>query len=180
MLALCPEGDKTIHFRLFVTHTVIFESVALLSKIMTTSKYFTKNTSSSTKNSEEQTVDNRIIRYLESLEPPLTIELPKNVEWLYPLKSAKTRQTMSEFFHNYYSDSNKRILIIGINCGRFGAGITGVPFTDPIRLKTVCNIDNHYPQKAELSSIFVYQFFDAYGGVEKFCQQFFIGQMCPL
>jgi hypothetical protein len=43
----------------------------------------------------------------------------------------------SSFYQKYYADNKKRSLIIGINPGRFGAGVTGIPFTDPIRLKRI-------------------------------------------
>jgi hypothetical protein len=46
----------------------------------------------------------------------------------------------SEFYRKYYSDENKRHLILGINPGRFGGGVTGVPFTDPKRLISECHI----------------------------------------
>ncbi len=37
-----------------------------------------------------------------------------------------------------------RYLILGINPGRFGGGITGIPFTDPIRLQNICGIENDF------------------------------------
>ena len=37
-------------------------------------------------------------------------------------------------------------MIFGINPGRFGAVLPGIPFTDPIRLKKECGIDNHLPK----------------------------------
>ncbi|MDQ6755476.1 MAG: DUF4918 family protein, partial [Bacteroidota bacterium] len=63
---------------------------------------------------------------------------------------------------------------------RFGAGITGIPFTDPIRLKNICGIDNHFQQKQELSSLFVYDIIHAFGGAEKFYKHFYVTAVSPL
>ena len=72
-------------------------------------------------------MDKRILAYLNELEPPTDIELPdKNVQWLYPHKNPETRRCMEAFYSKYYSDSNERILVLGINPGRFGSGITGM------------------------------------------------------
>ncbi|CAF2475991.1 unnamed protein product [Rotaria sp. Silwood2] len=145
------------------------------------SKYFQSNMN---------TMDKRILSYLHQLEPPTDIELPgKNVQWLYSLKNLETCRCMEEFFSKYYSDTNERILVIGINPGRFGSGITegvntfislGVPLTDPIRLKTVCNIDSNFPLKPELSSKFIYDYFFNQYSMNDFYKKFFIGAVCPL
>jgi hypothetical protein len=82
------------------------------------SKYFRSKT---------ETMDKHILAYLDQLEPPIDIELPeKNVQWLYPLKNPETRRCIKSFYSKYYSDTNERILILGINPGRFGSGITGI------------------------------------------------------
>lgn len=87
---------------------------------------------------------------------------------------------MTAFYEKYYNDQNPRIFIFGINPGRFGAGVTGVPFTDPIRLEKECGITNDFAKKPELSSIFVYQFIHAYGGLEQFYKHFYITSLSPL
>jgi hypothetical protein len=56
----------------------------------------------------------------------------------------------------------------------------GVPLTDPIRLKTVCNIDTNFPLKPELSSQFIYDYFFSQYSMDDFYQKFFIGAVCPL
>lgn len=106
--------------------------------------------------------------------------LPPGVELLYPYDNPETRQTMQEFYRKYYADQQERVFIFGINPGRFGAGITGVPFTDPIRLEEVCQIPNAFKKRSELSSIFVYEFVEAYGGPDAFYQKFYITSLCPL
>ncbi len=44
----------------------------------------------------------------------------------------------SAFYKKYYDDHRMRRLILGINPGRFGAGVTGIPFTDTKRLTEKC------------------------------------------
>jgi hypothetical protein len=75
---------------------------------------------------------------------------------------------ISQFYDKYYNDNKKRHLIPGINRGRFGAGVTGIPFTDTIRLKEKCGIDLPGLKSFETSSVFVYEMIDRYGGPEKF------------
>ena len=65
---------------------------------------------------------------------------------------------LTAFYQKYYTDSQPRNFMFGINPGRFGAGITGVPFTDPVRLETECGIQNDFPKKQELSAQFVWMF----------------------
>jgi hypothetical protein len=87
---------------------------------------------------------------------------------------------MRAFYQKYYNDQAKRTLILGINPGRFGAGITGVPFTDPIRMETECGIGNHFQKRQELSSIFIYEVVNAYGGCKAFYKKMYISALSPL
>jgi len=96
----------------------------------------------------------KILSFLNTLQ--LDIDLPNEIEVMNPYKDKVTMQVCTQFYKKYYSDNIKRRMIIGINPGRFGGGITGVPFTDPMRLKKECDIDNPLPPKQELSSVFVY------------------------
>jgi len=109
-----------------------------------------------------------------------TINLPREIDWLYPYDSSYVREIMQLFFSKYFDDSHPRCLLLGINPGRFGAGITGVPFTDPIRLQEVCGIENDFTKRQELSSLFVYDFIKALGGVREFYSHFYITSICPL
>ena len=119
-----------------------------------------------------------ILYFLKHLH--LDIKLPDEIKVMNPFKDKVTMQVCTQFYKKYYSDNKERWMIIGINPGRFGAGITGVPFTDPIRLKNVCGIDNHFQQKQELSSLFVYDVINAFGGADKFYQNFYITAVSPL
>lgn len=86
----------------------------------------------------------------------------------------------SEFYRKFYSDNSPRRLILGINPGRFGAGFTGVPFTDTKRLAAECGIAYSGRQTHEPSSVFIYEMIKAYGGPELFYSQFYITSVCPL
>lgn len=121
----------------------------------------------------------QVIAFTRNLRPP-DIALPPGFAWLFPYKQAETIQALTAFYQKYYSNDQQRVFLFGINPGRFGAGITGVPFTDPIRLKTECGIENDFPKKPELSAQFVWQFINAYGGAAAFCPNFYITSLSPL
>ena len=70
--------------------------------------------------------------------------------------------------------------MLGINPGRFGAGITGVNFTAPRQLKEYCGIDHSWGNSSELSAEFIYEMITAYGGTSAFYSDYFIGAVCPL
>ncbi len=107
--------------------------------------------------------------------------LPPGIGIMNPFEENKQAADASElFYRRYYNDNNIRHIIIGINPGRFGAGQTGVPFTDPIRLRTNCGIPYHGGTFREASSVFIYEMIDAYGGVKEFYNKFFISALSPL
>ena len=120
----------------------------------------------------------RVLDFNRNLQPDW--KLPPHVELLYPYDREETWRAMEAFYHQYYQDENPRVAIFGINPGRFGAGVTGVPFTDPIRLETECDINNDFKKKPELSSDFVYRIVNAWGGPEAFYRRFYITSLCPL
>ncbi len=87
---------------------------------------------------------------------------------------------MELFFTKYFSDSEVRVALFGINPGRFGAGVTGTPFTDPIRLEEVCGISNQFKKRQELSSVFVYDVIASLGGPKPFYSNFYLTSISPL
>ena len=99
---------------------------------------------------------------------------------MYPQQSDAVMQVVKIFLRKYYNDNHPRALALGINPGRFGAGITGVNFTAPRQLSQYCGIDHPFKEQSELSAEFVYDFIMGYGGVVDFYQHFFIGSVCPL
>ena len=123
------------------------------------------------------TFGERIVDFNLSLK--LRVAIP-DVEVLNPYKDPYTVSLAKQFYDKYYSDQLQRHIILGINPGRFGSGLTGVPFTDPIKMETICKIPNILPKKAELSADFIYMMIHAFGGPEKFYQKFYIHSVCPL
>jgi len=119
-----------------------------------------------------------IIEFISGLEFP--VALNEDIEVMNPFVNSDTMKTVETFYRKYYNDSDERFMILGINPGRFGGGITGIPFTDPIRLLDVCGINNSWTKKQELSSLFVYEVIEHYGGPEKFYKRFYISAVSPL
>ncbi len=119
-----------------------------------------------------------ITKFLFNLKLPF--ELRNGVEVLDVHKDTKIRQVCRAFYNKFYSDDDTRRLMIGINPGRFGGGVTGLPFTDPIRLEKDCEIENPFQKKQELSSVFMYEMMAAYGGVKKFYGDVYISAVSPL
>ncbi len=120
----------------------------------------------------------RILGFLKNIR--LSFELPPDVQVMYPFADAYTMDTCTRFYQQFYADDEPRYCIIGINPGRFGGGVTGIPFTDPIRLVNECGIPNQWPLRQELSSVFVYDVVQAFGGVKAFYNKFYITAISPL
>lgn len=110
-----------------------------------------------------------------------TGNLPDGIDVLNPFKdNPETTIVMQQFYKKYYNDNKKRKFIIGINPSRHGAGITGVPFTDTKRLESVCKIKMQSSHTHEVSSVFIYDMIEAYGGVKLFYNNFYINSPFPL
>ncbi|HTM68398.1 MAG TPA: DUF4918 domain-containing protein, partial [Candidatus Binatia bacterium] len=107
-------------------------------------------------------------------------ELPPGVEVMNPYKDRAVRACFKAFLDRHFDDARKRALILGINPSRFGAGITGVAFTDPVALREFCGVPNAMGDTRELSSTFVYQVVEAMGGAKQFYKDFFLTATCPL
>ncbi len=119
-----------------------------------------------------------LYEFYASLRP--SQQLPNQFQWLYPQKSEEVLFVVKRFLDNYFNDTNQRRLILGINPGRFGAGITGVNFTAARQLTEVCGIEHPFKHQSELSAEFIYAMIVGYGGAKKFYNRFFIGSVCPL
>ena len=119
-----------------------------------------------------------IIQYYNDLEPPKS--LPEEILWLHPQLNPEVMDVVNQFYTTYYSDRKKRTIILGINPGRYGAGVTGINFTAPRQLARYCHISHPFKDQSELSAEFIYEMIHDYGGPEIFYKQFFIGSVCPL
>jgi len=124
------------------------------------------------------TLADHILKFYQGLK--LNVKLPAGVDYMNPYQDEIAFNLSKQFYKKFYSDNQERILILGINPGRFGGGVTGIPFTDPIRLASTCGIENELKKKSELSSEFIYKMIDAFGGPQKFYQRFYISAISPL
>lgn len=120
----------------------------------------------------------QILHFLFTID--LNIKLPRNVEVMDVYKDEEVQTTCQQFYSKYYNDHQQRTLLLGINPGRYGGGITGIPFTDPINLERYCSIQNKWKKQQELSSLFIYEMIEAFGGPQLFYQQFYISAVSPL
>ncbi|UOG72915.1 DUF4918 family protein [Hymenobacter tibetensis] len=120
----------------------------------------------------------RLLHFLATFPaPPL---LPDEVVAFNPYQDATVANLMAQFGQKFYTGHRPRVALLGINPGRFGAGRTGVAFTDPATLAAVCGIPNELPQHPELSSQFVYRVVAELGGPAAFYQDFYLGSLYPL
>ncbi len=121
----------------------------------------------------------RVIAFNRSLD--FDGQLPAGISIMNPFKqNDQILPVSSAFYRKYYGDNRPRHLILGINPGRFGAGVTGIPFTDPKRLADPCGIAYSGKVTHEPSSVFVYEVIAAYGGPEAFYNDFYINSVFPL
>jgi len=126
-----------------------------------------------------KTFADRVIGFNKSLE--FSGELPDGIKIMNPFRGdGYFLKVSSVFYKKYYDDNKLRHIILGINPGRFGAGFTGIPFTDTKRLTGECRLSYEGRQTHEPSSVFVYEVIKKYGGPEKFYSDFYINSVCPL
>jgi hypothetical protein len=121
----------------------------------------------------------KVISFYKHLE--FNGSLPEGISIMNPFKeNPQIIPVISKFYGRFYDDEETRNLILGINPGRFGAGVTGIPFTDSRRLTEKCGLSIPGLRSFETSSVFFYEMIDAYGGPEKFYSDFFISSVVPL
>ncbi|BDQ03618.1 uracil-DNA glycosylase family protein [Ignavibacterium sp.] len=123
------------------------------------------------------TFADKAIKYFSGLKAP---EINFNqTEVMNPYSSPEVKKIIREFYLKFYNDDNERIFIIGINPGRFGGGLTGISFTDPVALGEECGIKNNLGNQKELSSKFIYSVANQSGGVKKFFSKVFLTALYP-
>ncbi len=116
--------------------------------------------------------------FFNDLTPPE--ELPAGVEILWPYGNPEALRVMDAFYRKFMNDNQKRVFLIGINPGRFGAGVTGLCFTDPPRLAEDCGISHSLKGGRELSADFVYRMIESWGGVASFYDKFYLTALSPV
>jgi hypothetical protein len=125
------------------------------------------------------TFADKIISFCLSLD--FNGNLPEGISVMNPFRNnPDVVSVISQFYRKFYSDNRKRHLILGINPGRFGAGVTGIPFTDTVRLKENCGLVIPGLKSFETSSVYIYEMIEKYGGPEKFYADFYISSVSPL
>ena len=126
-----------------------------------------------------ETFGNKVIRFNRELD--FSGELHNGIQVMNPFKDNKEILSITDVFYNkFYGDTQKRKLILGINPGRLGAGVTGIPFTDTKRLSDICDIRIDSVISHEPSSVFIYEVIGKYGGVKKFYRDYYINSLSPL
>jgi hypothetical protein len=119
----------------------------------------------------------RAIKYFLRLKTPKLIF--NQTELINPYSSAEVKDIVKKFYYKFYNDNKERLFIIGINPGRFGGGLTGISFTDPVALREQCGIENNLSNQKELSSKFIYAVANKFGGVNKFYSKVFLTALYP-
>lgn len=119
----------------------------------------------------------RARRFYKSLKAP---RVPRGIRVMNPYAEPDVQRQVRAFLNRFFDDNAPRVLVLGINPGRFGAGITGVTFTDPVALADFCGIPNDLSRRRELSSVFIYDAIQALGGPAAFYRRFFLTAVCPL
>ncbi len=125
-----------------------------------------------------KTFADKAVNFYSNLQ--INSSLPAGAGILNPYENQEVQSILASFFYRFYNDSHDRVILLGINPGRFGAGITGITFTDPIQLEEECQIPNSFEKRAELSSRFIYDVISSYGGAQAFFQRFFLSAISPL
>jgi hypothetical protein len=123
------------------------------------------------------TFASRAFRFYTGLVCP---KVRRGITVMNPYTDAHVRGCVRAFFDKYFSDNVKRVLVFGINPGRFGAGITGINFTDPNALAENCGIANNLQRRPEISSGFIYKVIEKCGGPRAFYSRFFLSAVSPL
>ncbi|MBS1546501.1 MAG: DUF4918 family protein [Bacteroidetes bacterium] len=111
------------------------------------------------------------------------VSLPPGIEVLDPFRSENSAQVhdlVTQFHRKFYADNKPRILMLGINPGRFGAGITGICFTDTKRCESELGLPVKGIRTHEPSSDFFYRAVRAAGGPEAFYSRVYVQALCPL
>lgn len=120
----------------------------------------------------------RAIAYYNALQAPAN--LPPGVGVMNPYRQTDVQDVVGQFYTKFYADDQPRVFVLGINPGRFGAGVTGISFTTPQNLRRYCGIANNLRDTPELSSRFIYQIVEAFGGAHAFYGHFFLTSLFPL
>lgn len=119
----------------------------------------------------------KAIKYFNGLAVPRS--KLKSVDIINPYSNETVKNVVRKFYKKFYDDERKRLFVLGINPGRFGGGLTGISFTDPVALRDACGIDNSLGERKELSSKFIYNVVNEFGGVKDFFSKVYLTALYP-
>ncbi|MBK8226394.1 MAG: DUF4918 family protein [Flavobacteriales bacterium] len=128
------------------------------------------------------TLADRLLDLTFSFKPE-RVRLPLGVSLLDPFVGGhgfEVQRLVTAFHRSYFDDNNPRTLLLGINPGRFGAGLTGIAFTDPNDVREVLGIAHDLPDsRPETSSRFFKQLVLAAGGPHQFYGRAYVHSVFP-
>ena len=123
----------------------------------------------------------RLLQLLEGLDAG-RLDVPDGVDVLDPFHgpdAGEVQRIVRTFHTKYYADDRPRLLMLGINPGRLGAGSTGLPFTDTKRCEADLGIPVEGFRTHEPSSDFFYRVVRAAGGAGAFYCRVYVHAICP-
>ncbi len=128
------------------------------------------------------TLADRLLDLILCFKPERAL-LPAGVGLLNPLRGehgAEVQRIVTAFHHGFFNDNDPRMLLLGINPGRFGAGLTGIAFTDPNDVREVLGIPHELPDsRPETSSRFFKQLVLAADGPVQFYSKVYVHSVFP-
>lgn len=130
----------------------------------------------------EMSLADRLLRHVLSFSLK-DVRLPEGVGVLDPFNGGHADEVcriVTLFHRKFYGDGRPRLLMLGINPGRLGAGSTGLPFTDTKRCESDLGIPVNGIRTHEPSSDFFYRMVRAAGGPETFYGKVYVHAICPL
>jgi hypothetical protein len=74
-----------------------------------------------------------ILHFYKGLKPRFA--LPRGISIMNPYEEPEAWAVAQQFYRKFYADQEPRAFIFGINPGRHGAGVTGVPLPIPLDWK---------------------------------------------
>ena len=119
----------------------------------------------------------KTIKHINQLDP--AGHRLAGVGFINPYANESVKIVVRKFYNKFYNDDRKRLFVFGINPGRFGGGLTGIAFTDPVALREGCGVENNLGERKELSSKFIYTVVDEFGGTKRFFSHVFLTALYP-
>lgn len=120
----------------------------------------------------------RVAAFLTSLR--FDVPLPDGFAVMDPYRNADVVDVVQQFCRRYYTGDHLRLPVWGINPGRFGAGVTGLSFTDPYALRHDLDLATTIEGRREPSAEFVYKVVQAYGGPQAYYHDVYMSALSPL